>query len=169
MDLNPYRFTAEWTAYEFCTHALGARSELLLLSMAWLTNAPPPPPPPPDPLARHDEASTTAAAAAAAARAEPDMETLRYWFARMEPLILAETERVVALANRCGDEPPAARYAGTSWIGRVGKGRIGIWGLMGRGEEGVLEVDTEGKPKWVWEMRRRRRDDDDDDDGNGDD
>lgn len=44
------------------------------------------------------------------------------------------------------------RYAGTSWIGKLGNGVIRISDTMGRGEEGVIVVDTEEESKWVLRM-----------------
>ena len=65
---------------------------------------------------------------------------------------------ITIFANRCGEEPGkvfrtdveelGVRYAGTSWIGRVGQGKVKIGGIMGRNEEGVLLVDTDEKMQW---------------------
>lgn len=49
-------------------------------------------------------------------------------------------------------EDTGVRYAGTSWIGRIGKGKIRVGGIMGGWEEGVVVVDTE--EEMVWEVRR---------------
>lgn len=38
MDLNPHQFTAPWTLYELATHTQATETQLLLLSMAWLTS-----------------------------------------------------------------------------------------------------------------------------------
>ena len=70
------------------------------------------------------------------------------------------------LANRCGEEAGrlvpkvfgrtdedeedgegvGVRYAGSSWIGKLGgdKGKVVVGGIMGRAEEGLLVVETEG-------------------------
>jgi protein N-terminal amidase len=133
MDLNPRQFTAAWDLYEFATNALASSTQLLLLSMAWLTQLP------------------SSALQGPAAR-EPDLETLKYWFARLKPLV-RQTERdvTVVVANRCGEEGPEARYAGTSWVGKVGRGNVGVWRILGKGEEGVLVVDTEEEEiRWRW-------------------
>ena len=45
------------------------------------------------------------------------------------------------------------RYAGTSWIGKLGNGVIRITDMMGRAEEGVIVVDTEEESKWVLRMK----------------
>ena len=130
MDLNPYRFTAPWALYELATHTLSTGSQLLLISMSWLTT-----------LSSDD---------LAASAKEPDLNTLNYWIERIAPLVKARNEDVtVVFANRCGEEPGDARYAGTSWIGRVGKGKIKIWRIAGRAEETVINVDTTDDPQWM--------------------
>lgn len=83
------------------------------------------------------------------------MGTLGYWCSRLQPLIDHEREVVVVVANRCGEEEPDARYAGTSWIGRIGRGKIEAWGLLGRGEESVLVADTEKEPWWTLRARQK--------------
>lgn len=79
----------------------------------------------------------------------PDTKTLGYWVDRLEPLVAqGGREVLVVMANRCGVEEPDVRYLGTSWVGKVGRGKVKVWGLMGKGEEGVLVVDTKEVPKW---------------------
>lgn len=80
MDLNPHKFKAPWDAYEFASHALTSGSELLVLSMAWLTGL---------------DASELAGHAK-----EPDLSTLSYWVERLKPLIEADKEVVAVFANR---------------------------------------------------------------------
>ena len=68
----------------------------------------------------------------------------------MVPLVKSEDrEVIVVFANRCGEEPGDARYAGSSWVGRVGGGKVKIWGIAGKAEEKVLYVDTSEEPRWV--------------------
>ena len=98
--------------------------------MSWLTNL-----------------STTELAASAQ---QPDLDTLNYWIERIVPLVKSRDEEVtVIFANRCGEEPDDARYAGSSWIGKVGKGKIKIWDIAGRAEERVINADTKDEPKWT--------------------
>lgn len=138
MDLNPHKFQAPWTDYEFASHALASQSEILILSMAWL--------------------SRLTSARITGKEGEPDLDTLGYWVERLRPLVMAEKEVLVVCANRCGEEPgqnpviPAGedgvQYAGTSWVGTVGKQRMKLWGMLGRAQEEVLVVDTTEKPTW---------------------
>ena len=141
MDLNPHKFTAPWEEYEFASHALASRSELLVLSMAWLTRL--------DPLEL------------AAHAQEPDLATLTYWVERLKPLVEAEKEVIAVFGNRCGEEAgknpvgieEGVRYAGSSWVGEIGNGVVKIWDIMGRAEEGILIVDTQEEPKWILRQR----------------
>ncbi|KAJ5176741.1 Carbon-nitrogen hydrolase [Penicillium canariense] len=133
MDINPYKFEAPYTAYEFANRALDSQSQLVILSMAWLTM-----------LSRDD---------IAALDGNPDMDTFTYWLNRFMPFLekkmlhsgdlddvsgngnpagagadghganaRAIRRTVIVLANRAGEEPPAddtkppARYAGTSAV-----------------------------------------------------
>ncbi|KAK4063422.1 uncharacterized protein Triagg1_9442 [Trichoderma aggressivum f. europaeum] len=112
-------------AMGICMDLNGAR--LVIVSMAWLTNENP-----------HDFTSTPL---------EPDSMTLLYWVSRLEPLIRAESnqEVIVVFANRCGTEGEAT-YAGTSAVVGIQSGEIWVYGIMGRGETGLLVVDTESEP-----------------------
>ena len=80
MDLNPHKFEAPWEEYEFASHALASESDLLVLSMAWLTEL---------------DALELAAHAK-----EPDLHTLSYWVGRLKPLVEADKEVVAVFANR---------------------------------------------------------------------
>ena len=147
MDLNPHKFQAPWTDYEFASHALASESDILMLSMAWLTNLSPP--------------------TITEEKDRPDVNTLTYWIERLSPLVMAEKEVLVACANRCGEEPgknPAnldgedgVRYAGSSWVGLIGKGEVRLWGILGRMQEGVLVVETAEEPKWTWDIKSKYR------------
>jgi len=128
MDLNPYKFEAPWSAWEFAYHILHKEANLVIISMAWLT--------------REDARSFSRTPK------EPDMETLSYWLARMEPLIRAESddEIIVVLANRCGTEDDAV-YAGTSAVLGIQSGEVKVYGILGRGERELLVVDTTRPPQ----------------------
>ena len=138
MDLNPHKFQAPWDEYEFASHVVVSQSDVVILSMAWITSL--------------------GSSAMAEAKEDPDLDTLSYWIERLRPLRLADKDVLVVCANRCGDEPGTCpedrvRYAGSSWIGLVGKKEVKIWGILGRGQEDVLVVDTTEEPKWVLHFR----------------
>ncbi|ETS00023.1 carbon-nitrogen hydrolase [Trichoderma reesei RUT C-30] len=129
MDLNPYKFEAPWNKFEFGQHVLDSGARLVIVSMAWLTNENP------------QEFTSTPL--------EPDSMTLLYWVSRLEPLIRADSnqEVIVVFANRCGIEGDAT-YAGTSTVVGIQSGEIWVYGIMGRGETGLLVVDTDSEPKF---------------------
>merc|ERR1711977_516740 len=128
MDLNPYKFEAPWSAWEFAYHILHKEANLVILSMAWLT--------------REDARSYSRSPK------DPDMNTLSYWLARLEPLIRAETqgEIICVFANRTGTEDDAV-YAGTSAVLGIQAGEVKVYGILGRGEKDLLVVDTNKRPQ----------------------
>ncbi|KAL9111398.1 MAG: hypothetical protein Q9187_007929 [Circinaria calcarea] len=136
MDLNPHRFVSPWTDYEFASHALSTHASLIILSTAWTTTLP-------------DENLSSLAK-------QPDLSTLSYWLSRLKPLIDADdgVERIAVIGNRTGREGEVG-YAGTSVVVGVGGRRTWIWGILGRGEEGMLVVDTEEEARWVVQTRER--------------
>ncbi|KAL2160582.1 hypothetical protein VTH06DRAFT_1270 [Thermothelomyces fergusii] len=127
MDINPYKFEAPWNAYEFAFHVLRVRANLVILSTAWLTN---------------DERTGFLACPDA-----PDLFTLTYWTRRLEPVIRAgaSDETVVVFANRSGVEDEAT-YAGTSTVLGIKDGQVAVYGILGRGVEQLLVVDTDKPP-----------------------
>ncbi|USW51331.1 Putative carbon-nitrogen hydrolase, protein amidase [Septoria linicola] len=152
MDINPYRFEAPWTDYEFATSMLKNRCRLVILSMAWLTRLTP----------EDTEASPES----------PDMETVAYWLERFWPFVDHQPQEpiVVVFANRGGSEGSGkgfmkmehgesiemgdkVAYAGSSCVMQFHEGSVKLWerldgtkrgdvGLLGKGEEGILVVDT---------------------------
>lgn len=143
MDINPYKFEAPWTAYEFANHALTSAAELVVLSTAWLTRLSK------EELQGHAQS--------------PDLDTVGYWLERMRPLMGPNGPRqevVLVFANRCGDDGEAplieqVRYAGSSTVMGISRGdgrldgEVRIWDMLGRAEEGVLLVDTTNLPKYA--------------------
>jgi protein N-terminal amidase len=116
MDINPYKFERPFTDWEFANQVIDSKSQLVILSMAWLTT-----------MAREDLGSLAG---------KPEMDTYNYWIQRFWPLIKkrfrhdanfdddeAESGKktVIVFANRSGEEEGAeganpALYAGTSAI-----------------------------------------------------
>lgn len=152
MDINPYRFEAPWAHYEFPTMMLRHHVKLVVLSMAWLTRLTPE-----DTRAEPER---------------PDMETVAYWLERFFPFVDTQPQEpiVVVFANRCGSEGGTrgetqmphgetielgsrVAYAGSSCVMGFQNGSVKLWeqhegphqgdvGLLGKGEEAVLVVDT---------------------------
>ncbi|CAG7949628.1 unnamed protein product [Penicillium nalgiovense] len=118
MDINPYKFEAPFTKWEFASRVLDSKSQLVILSMAWLT------------ILSREELD--------ALKDKPEMDTFNYWLQRFWPLLQKRMEHkvdidggkaadspkkiVIVFSNRSGEEPPTddikppARYAGTSAI-----------------------------------------------------
>ena len=90
--------------------------------------------------------SAAAAAAAAGGKEEDDEEEKRgeqKEGEEEEEEKEEEDEIIVIFANRCGVEGNAV-YAGTSAVLGVRSGVITVYGLLGRGQEGLLVADTSG-------------------------
>ncbi|KAA8573204.1 hypothetical protein EYC84_003707 [Monilinia fructicola] len=66
----------------------------------------------------------------------------------LEPILRAETtgEIIIVLANRCGTEGEAT-YAGTTSVIGIQDGEVKVYGILGRGEEELLVVDTDELPR----------------------
>ncbi|EON66004.1 hypothetical protein W97_05247 [Coniosporium apollinis CBS 100218] len=129
MDLNNYKFLAPFELKEFANAALLHGSKYVCLSMAWLS------------ALQLEELREQPR--------EPDGATLNYWLTRLDPLIRSNRRDpfYVILANRTGVEGIIG-YAGTSCVMRIHEGRVAIFDMMGRAEEGLLHVDTAGRPKY---------------------
>ncbi|RDA93431.1 hypothetical protein CP533_2618 [Ophiocordyceps camponoti-saundersi (nom. inval.)] len=127
MDINPYKFEAPWHAFEFAMHILDAESNLVIVSMAWVT--------------REDRSVFTRQPN------EPHLDTLMYWVTRLEPLIRSENQQeiIVIFCNRTGIEDEVT-YAGTSAVIGILDGEVNVYGLLGRGEKELLVVDTTKPP-----------------------
>ncbi|KAJ4865106.1 carbon-nitrogen hydrolase domain-containing protein [Trichoderma breve] len=127
MDINPYKFETPWHAFEFAFHVLEVESNLVIVSMAWMTRED----------RRHYSRMPN----------EPDMDTLTYWVTRLEPLIRSnnEDEIIVVFCNRTGVEDEAT-YTGTSAVIGIQEGEVNVYGLLGRGEKDLLVVDTTNPP-----------------------
>ena len=116
MDINPYRFEAPYTAWEFSNQIIDSGSQLVIVSMAWLSTQSPYP---------------------FWEGCRPDLDTFNYWIRRFWPLLQRrmkhegdvdgplenKTERkiIIVFANRAGEEQgiernSSVRYAGTSSI-----------------------------------------------------
>lgn len=143
MDINPYQFSAPWDRYEFATHVLDGGAKLVVMSMAWLTSLP-----------VEDMALQPG---------QPALETVSYWLQRFSPAIAATQaggeDVVVVFSNRIGIEKnevteittktgqviplgESVCYAGSSCAMRFSGGNVSILDMLGKGEEGLLVLDT---------------------------
>lgn len=143
MDINPYKFEAPWTVFEFANHARNARAKLVILSMAWLTRL--------SSLELLDDPM------------KPDMDTIGYWIERFRPMIEVsgpQEEVVIVCANRTGNEGVSEKigevnYAGSSTVMGMKKADPGsseahvkIWDVMGRAQDGIMIVNTDAPAKY---------------------
>jgi protein N-terminal amidase len=126
MDLNPYQFVAEFTAYEFANHVLEHKSNLVVVSMAWMT--------------------TYSAEELAELPLQPDKSQFTYWLDRLKPLRSQAGPIYVVLANRCGHERTSV-YAGTSSVVCFRNGEVFIHDMLGKLEETCLVVDLAEVPR----------------------
>ncbi|WPH00800.1 carbon-nitrogen hydrolase [Acrodontium crateriforme] len=166
MDINPYRFTAPWTAYEFALRMISSNCRVIVLSMAWLTR-----------LQAEDLDVEPE---------KPDMETVAYWLERFWPYIerAPDEEVVVVFANRCGVEgnDVGAReedhvqlepvngetlksgnrvcYAGSSCVMRFQGGDVRMFerrpnevAILGKADESLLVVDTTQSARFLLQQK----------------
>lgn len=75
---------------------------------------------------------------------KPDMDTITYWLARLNPVIQSkpDEEVIVVFCNRSGQEQEAT-YAGTSAVVGIRGDEVKVYGILGRGSTDLLVVDTE--------------------------
>lgn len=167
MDINPYQFTsARWTDYEFATCMLDNNAKLVVLSMAWLTR-----------LLPHElEADPSSADMETVAYW---LERLLPFLAA--PSSPAQNEEIIVVfANRCGTEGNVVGsvevengrevvetgdrvcYAGSSCVMEFQRGQgVRVFergqgpGILGKGEEGVLVVDTEREARYLLSARKQ--------------
>ncbi|RHZ74242.1 hypothetical protein CDV55_107862 [Aspergillus turcosus] len=172
MDINPYKFEAPFTAWEFANRVLDSKSQLVILSMAWTT------------FMGREELDALAD--------KPDLDTFNYWIQRFWPLVkekmrhdvdlgcdghdaecAQEKKIVIIFGNRCGEEG-SVRYAGTSAIiaitqrprvlqeGDAGGElpfdvKILCWDMLGATTEGICFADTSADPKMVFGLVKASR------------
>lgn len=183
MDINPYKFQAPFTEWEFANRVLQSRSQLVILSAAWLT--------------------VDGRALLSTPSQQPDMDTFNYWIRRFWPLLEkrmthegtldgsvspSEKRIVIVFANRTGVEEgtggiiPTAIYAGTSTIVAISQRldsnrannstedapsepqdvKILCWEIKGAREEGICFADTQTDPKKTFVAVGRSAEDGDD-------
>jgi protein N-terminal amidase len=113
MDLNPHRFTAPWSDYEFGNHVVHSGASIVLVPMAWLA-----------PQSDADE-----------------LATIKYWVSRLNPAWNNRQKLIFVAANFTGQEG-TAQYAGSSCVLAKKDGRILMLSKLGH-EEGLIDVILE--------------------------
>ncbi|KAI1000388.1 hypothetical protein K3495_g7807 [Podosphaera aphanis] len=135
MDINPYRSIAPWEKMEFANHALASGASLVIVTMAWNSLE----------IFPDDVLKMPS-------RALPDYSTLAFWISRFTPLVHADQKVILVMGNRTGIEGEVI-FSGSSMIAKVGRGTVEIWDVAGKGEDRLLVVDTETKPKFLWDFK----------------
>ena len=121
MDINPYRFKAPYTAFEWARGAEEAEADVLCFSSAWCDRSPEDPPsyaPPP-------------------VDAE---ETRAYWASRLHPLAVGDRTVHFVAADRVGKEGQST-FCGSSCVMRLGGGEARVVAALGATEEAVLVAE----------------------------
>jgi hypothetical protein len=144
-DLLAFSATlSPWEKYEFATNVVDQSAKLVVMSMAWLTSLP------------VEEMKLQPG--------QPALETVSYWLQRFSPLVEASKasgeDITVIFCNRVGNEKnettelvtkagqviplgESVSYAGSSCVMLFSGGEVSILDMMGKGEEGLLVVDTD--------------------------
>lgn len=131
MDINPYKFQESSDRVEFARHVVAERVELATVSMAW------------------SSVSMENVEGKEELGGDPDVKTLAYWVERFKAVVDGDREVLVVLGNRSGAESDVL-YAGSSLVAKMGRGMVSMWDILGRGEERLLVVDTDERPKFNW-------------------
>lgn len=118
MDLNSYQFRAPWDAYEFANHCVHKNVDIIIVPMAW-----------------------TKAESTAVEDAEDELRPIRYWLARLGPILDANKRTLFIACNRTGSEGEV-KYQGNSCVVSIDDGKLTILGKMDL-EEGVLVVNVD--------------------------
>lgn len=136
MDLNPYKFEAPFSAYEFARAAYRGDASLIICPMAWLASDSPN-------LKSQDKPKNWRPAP----EGEPDSTCIQYWAQRMYPFIAEPKPRKIGFVtcNRSGWEDNV-HYAGSSSIyGFEPDQQVVLYGNLGQDDEGfmlrLIEVD----------------------------
>ncbi len=198
MDLNPERFVAPWHAYELASHVLFTEATLLIASNAWLTRLDRDQLFGKEEREVPDWDTLGYWAERLKPLSEADTETLVIISNRVgaeagevracdldagdgtqaadegkkeavEPLDGAEpVAEVESMAPSVGIVADEAKYAGSSCIMKLGRGKAQIWGLAGRGEERLLRVDTMTDPIGLLVVRSKTTHESDSGEGDDD-
>jgi protein N-terminal amidase len=125
MDLNPKKFLAPFTAFEFANFQVKNRAKLLFLSMAWLFPN-----------------SSNPANLQSDAREKDEDAMSNYWLNRLLPILLDkhETPVYILICNRIGSEKKS-HFGGVSSCFKIYNGAIELIGRLNSISEDALVVD----------------------------
>ncbi|KAI8984682.1 hypothetical protein BDF20DRAFT_816461 [Mycotypha africana] len=113
MDINPYRFEANFRDFEFANYHLKENTNLILCSMSWLKSD-----------------------------SNPD-STIKYWATRMLPLYQDSEDgrhTIFVACNRTGSERQST-FAGSSCVLDISNESITILNRLGSEDIGIMTVD----------------------------
>ncbi|KAJ3318750.1 Carbon-nitrogen hydrolase [Boothiomyces sp. JEL0866] len=113
MDVNPYKFQAPFTDFEFANYHLTNECDYIFCSMAWL-------------LQEYNEDSME--------------EMIQYWAIRFHPLLKSKKKVVIAICNRIGTEGET-RFGGTSTVLAVENGKFKLLDNLDTDETNILQVE----------------------------
>lgn len=152
MDINPYKFKADWNDFEFARFHERERTELLIMHNNWLSaniecelssrsdSGK-------SELSLNDTSTGSLQSLESELEedfAQPDWSSLRYWFVRLTPLINATEEDhsrtvTVVVSNRTGVERKN-HFVGSSCVFVIKRGKIHVLGTLAKKGSGLLHV-----------------------------
>ncbi|CCH59040.1 hypothetical protein TBLA_0B01970 [Henningerozyma blattae CBS 6284] len=170
MDLNPYKFTAPFDAFEFAKFNVDNKIDLIICPMSWLhsysiTNFSKP-----EDINFEEKrilqclskeniphkgiqdenkfqfnllhsSSSLESVDEYLHMNKPDLNNMNYWVYRLLPVIDSKRDVSVVFANRSGIEDNNTIFAGSSSMVSFGD-NVRVWGALGKGVEGVLQKDV---------------------------
>ncbi|CAO3628359.1 unnamed protein product [Cunninghamella blakesleeana] len=121
MDINPYQFKSEFTAFEFANYHKNEKTDIILGSMAWLKS-------------KQEEDGMGSL-----------MSTINYWALRLSPLlkeaVSSDRNILFVASNRIGTERGSTFAGGSSVLEFSSSGSIHLLDHLSDNEENVLVVD----------------------------
>ncbi|KAK9331490.1 carbon-nitrogen hydrolase [Lipomyces starkeyi] len=139
MDLNPEKFEAPFTKFEFGNFAVTNKADVIIMPMAWLA------------FGQAESNNAKDAADVQDIEDEPDWRTVHYWARRLTPVVsqYAQGEQrktsntVFVASNRCGIEDGKITYAGSSCVLQFcNDASVQLIATLPKKSEGVLITDV---------------------------
>lgn len=178
MDINPYRFTAPWSDYEFATAALqpapfpqGSNANMSLGQRPSDYPNPHNPVTLPTPGGRNDHESGGGTASnnplivlsmawlsyltpseIAGESSNPDVATVAYWVERFQPIVERSKQEPgkpwYVVLSNRCGIEKSVCYAGSSTVVKIESGDVTLFETCGRGEEKIIVIDLDSAPKF---------------------